>query len=128
MAGLDFNSGSPVVINDSQMITYEGCSTISNENGKLLFYTDGYRVWNKNHQMMPNGTDLLGHSSSTQSGIIIPKPNTPGIYYIFTVPELAGPDGLRYSEVDMSLNGGLGDITSKKTSYYTLLLVKNLLL
>lgn len=114
MAGLDFNSGSPVVINDSQMITYEGCSTISNENGKLLFYTDGYRVWNKNHQMMPNGTDLLGHSSSTQSGIIIPKPNNPGIYYIFTVPELAGPDGLRYSEVDMSLNGGLGDITSKK--------------
>ncbi|TPG35420.1 T9SS type B sorting domain-containing protein [Flavobacterium pectinovorum] len=114
MAGLDFNSGSPVVINDSQMITYEGCSTISDANGKLLFYTDGYRVWNKNHQMMPNGTDLLGDSSSTQSGIIIPKPNTPGIYYIFTVPALAGPDGLRYSEVDMSLNGGLGDITSKK--------------
>ncbi|TPG40253.1 T9SS type B sorting domain-containing protein [Flavobacterium pectinovorum] len=96
------------------MITYEGCSTISDANGKLLFYTDGYRVWNKNHQMMPNGTDLLGDSSSTQSGIIIPKPNTPGIYYIFTVPALAGPDGLRYSEVDLSLNGGLGDVTSKK--------------
>jgi gliding motility-associated-like protein len=114
LAGLDFNSGSPVVINDSQMITYEGCSTISDANGKLLFYTDGYRVWNKNHQMMSNGTDLLGDSSSTQSGIIIPKPNTPGIYYIFTVPALAGPDGLRYSEVDLSLNGGLGDVTSKK--------------
>jgi len=63
---------------------------------------------------MSNGTDLLGNSTSTQSGIIVPKPNNPDIYYIFTVAAMAGPDGLRYSEVDMSLNGGLGDITSTK--------------
>lgn len=113
-AGLDFNSGSPVVLTNSQMTTSEGCSTISDANGKLLFYTDGIKVWNKNHQIMPNGTELLGHSSSTQSAVVVPKPNTSNIYYIFTVTELGREDGFRYSEVDLSLNGGLGDVTLKK--------------
>ena len=30
-AGLDFSSGSPVVLNDGQLETLEGCSTISDE-------------------------------------------------------------------------------------------------
>lgn len=114
MAGLDFNNGDPVAINDSKMVTNEGCATISDASGKLLFYTDGRTVYNKNHQKMPNGEGLLGDASSTQSAIIVPKPNNADIYYIFTVTEYAGPDGFRYSEVDLSLNGGLGDITSKK--------------
>ena len=113
-AGLDFNSGSPVVLNDSKMFTYEGCATISNASGQLLFYTDGKTIWNKNHQIMPNGTGLNGHSSSTQSAIIIPKPGNASIYYVFTVTELAKPEGLQYSEVDMSLNSGLGDVTAVK--------------
>lgn len=113
-AGLDFNSGSPVVLNDGQMFTHEGCATISNASGQLLFYTDGKTIWNRNHQIMPNGTGLSGHSSSTQSAIIIPKPGNSYIYYIFTVTELAKPEGLQYSEVDMSLNGGLGDVTAIK--------------
>ena len=54
-AGLDFNSGSPVALLDSQMNTREGCATISNSAGQLLFYTDGITVWNKNHIEMPNG-------------------------------------------------------------------------
>ncbi|MDI1307127.1 MAG: PKD domain-containing protein [bacterium] len=113
-AGLDFNSGNPVVLTDGQLNTQEGCSTISNATGQLLFYTNGVSVWNKNHQIMPNGSNLFGDSSSTQSAIIIPKPNDPNIYYIFTVAELAKPDGLKFSEVDLSLSGGLGDVNSNK--------------
>nr|WP_315151415.1 T9SS type B sorting domain-containing protein [uncultured Flavobacterium sp.] len=113
-AGLDFNSGNPVALTDGKLVTLEGCATISNAAGQLLFYTDGITVWNKNHQIMPNGTGLSGHYSSTQSAVIVPKPNDPNIYYIFTVTELAYPDGVRYSEVDLSLNGGLGDVTSNK--------------
>ncbi|HEU4789552.1 MAG TPA: hypothetical protein VFS71_07710, partial [Flavobacterium sp.] len=113
-AGLDFNSGSPVVLTDGQLNTYEGCATIANAAGQLLFYTDGITVWNRNHQVMSNGIGLLGDSSSTQSAIIVPKPDSPFIYYIFTVTELGYPNGVRYSEVDLSLNGGLGDITQNK--------------
>ena len=83
-AGLDFNSGNPVNLTDGAINTIEGCASISNPSGQLLFYTDGIKVWNRNHQIMPNGADLSGNSSSTQSGIIVPKPNSNTIYYLFT--------------------------------------------
>lgn len=116
-AGLDFNSGIPVALDDSQLYTNEGCATISDSDGNLLFYTDGNKVWNKNHQLMPNGSDLLGHSSSTMSALIIPKPGNPNSYYIFTVDKPSyyltqgqPIDGVNYSEVDMTLDYGNGDI------------------
>lgn len=117
-AGLDFSSGSPVFLSDGQMDTLEGCATISNSAGQLLFYTDGIKVWNKNHQIMPNGTGLLGSPSSSQAAVIVPKPNSSTIYYIFTTDEFeqANKNGVNYSEVDLSLNGGLGDVTSNKNT------------
>ncbi|VXB36526.1 conserved exported hypothetical protein [Flavobacterium sp. 9AF] len=113
-AGIDFNSGSPVALTDSQMQIDEGCTTISNSLGQVLFYSNGLQVWNANHQVMPNGNGLLGSSSSTQSAIAIPKPGSTSIYYLFTTDSDAGTDGANYSEIDMGLNGGLGDITSNK--------------
>lgn len=115
-AGLDFNSGSPVALTDGKMNTDEGCATICNSAGQLLFYTDGIKVWDRNHNVMPNGSDLLGHPSSTQSAIIIPKPNSSHIYYIITASatDVAVGIGTRYTEVDLNLNGGLGDVTSNK--------------
>lgn len=119
-AGLDFNSGSPISISGSQMNTYEGCATISDVDGNLLFYSDGSIIWNKNHEIMLNGTGLKGHWSSTNSAIIIPKPNTTTIYYVFTVDgvDFGGQeDGIHYSEIDMSLDGGLGGVTSNKNIF-----------
>lgn len=113
-AGLDFNSGVPVPLLDGELNTDEGCASISDGNGDLLFYTDGITVWNRNHTVMLNGTGLNGDVSSTHSAIVIPKPNDPNIYYIFTVDEVAEPNGLQYSEVDMTLDGGLGGITENK--------------
>ena len=114
-AGLDFNSGSPVALTDGQLNTNEGCASISDNNGNLLFYTDGMTVYNKNHTIMPNGTGLLGNSSSTQSAIIIKKPVSSTIYYIFSVDGASGNGGgVNYSEVDMTLDGALGDINANK--------------
>ena len=83
-AGLDFNSGVPVALTDSQMFTHEGCAVLSNSAGQLLFYTDGKTIWNKNHQVMMNGTGLMGDFSSTQSAIIVPKPSSSTLFYVFT--------------------------------------------
>ena len=113
-AGLDFSTGNPIALTNGELVTDEGCATISENNGDLLFYTDGITVWDKQHNIMPNGTGLTGDSSSTQSAIIVPKPGDVSIFYIFTVDDLAGPNGLRYSEVNMTLNGGNGDITNQK--------------
>ncbi|MBC6999641.1 T9SS type B sorting domain-containing protein [Cytophaga sp. FL35] len=112
-AGLDFSSGAPVALTDGAMITQEGCATISDGNGNLLFYTSGVTVWDRTHNPMPNGTGLLGDFSSSQSAIVVPDPGNPDLYYVFTVDDLGGPNGFQYSVVDMTLNGGLGDVTLK---------------
>ena len=115
-AGLDFNSGSPVALTDGMLNTDEGCASICDANGSLLFYTDGMTVYNRNHGIMPNGTGLLGHSSSTQSAIIVKKPMSNNLYYIFTVDYIGNTNGggVTYSVVDMSLDGGLGSVTTDK--------------
>ena len=113
-AALDFNFGYPVPEQGSQIDTQEGCSSISDRLGNLLFYSDGSTVWNRNHEIMLNGEGLLGDKSSTQSAMIIPKPNDDTIYYIFTVDDRARANGLRYSEINMSLDGGMGGVTANK--------------
>ena len=82
-AGLNFSNGAPVPLHDGQMVTNEGCATINDKNGNLLFYTNGEKVWNRNHQVMPNGTGLMGGYSSTQSAIVVPFPGNDSMYYIF---------------------------------------------
>jgi hypothetical protein len=118
-AGITFNSGVPVPLTNGMLFTTEGVATISDNSGNLLFYTDGVTVYNRNHAVMTNGNGLFGDASSTQSAIIVPKPGSPNIYYIFTSDNDAGPNGIRYSTVDMSLSGGLGAITIKNTLLYT---------
>ncbi|HEY9169113.1 MAG TPA: T9SS type B sorting domain-containing protein [Lutibacter sp.] len=139
-AGVNFNSGVPVALTDGKLITNEGCASISDKDGNLLFYTDGSTVWNKIHQIMPNGSGLLGHSSSTQSAIIIPNPSNPFSYYIFTVDQPDDKnadddpynnkddeknDGLNYTEVNMNLNGGLGGINPSKKNIHLITYNKN---
>ncbi|RYD90928.1 MAG: hypothetical protein EOP54_23255, partial [Sphingobacteriales bacterium] len=113
-AGLDFNNGNPVPVFGGQTFTAEGSSSIADENGSLLFYTDGVTVYNKNHQIMQNGDGLMGHSSCSQSALIVGRPGSDTRFYIFTVGAMEDPNGLNYSEVDMTLNGGLGAVTAVK--------------
>ncbi len=61
-AGLDFSSGSPVKIENAKMFSKEGCAVISDDNGQLLFYTNGIEIFNKNHKLMENGDSFLGTS------------------------------------------------------------------
>lgn len=110
--GMDFNYTPPLALSSS-MNTDEGCSVISDNNGNLLFYTDGITVWNKEHQVMVNGSGLFGNRSSTQSGVIVASPNSNNKYYIFTVDDKQVLKGFYYNIVDMNLNGGLGEIIQK---------------
>lgn len=116
-AGLNFGMGVPLALTDGALSTWEGCSSISTSSGNLQFYTDGRFVYDRNNDQMPHGSGLLGHSSSTQSGIIVPKPASTTQYYIFTVDAYDNglANGVCYSRVDMTLNGGFGDVvTSEK--------------
>ncbi len=119
-AGLDFNYSPPKPITGS-IKTSEGSSSMADPvTGQLLFYTDGVTVWNRNHVPMPGSiaTPLNGGSSSTQSALIVPKPGSSALYYIFTTMQMDDYSWggksytLRYSIVDMRLNNGYGDLIS----------------
>ncbi len=113
-AGVDFSSGKPVALKNGRIFTVEGCASISTNKGRLLFYSDGYRVFDSTHKLMPNGSGLKGSNTSTQSAIIVQKPGSSNIYYLFTVEPNYGENGYSYSEIDMELNGGKGDIIPDK--------------
>ncbi|WP_296381598.1 T9SS type B sorting domain-containing protein [Winogradskyella sp.] len=126
-AGLRFDAETGTVngVIDGQLSTLEGCTSISDADGNLLFYSDGSTVWNRNHQVMLNGFGLKGDDSSTSSGLIVPKPQDSDFYYIFTVDEPhhnnssnfpnetandGVNDGLMYSRVNILDANGLGGI------------------
>lgn len=98
---------------NSAINTVEGCFTVSDAAGNLLFYSSGMTVYDKTHTIMSNGTSLNGSDNATQSGIILPYPNVPNRYVAVTIGKanLTGYNSpLNYSVVDMSLNTGLGAV------------------
>ncbi|MBQ3657794.1 MAG: gliding motility-associated C-terminal domain-containing protein [Bacteroidales bacterium] len=113
-AGLDFNAPEVRILTDGALNNYEGVASFSDSLGNLLFYTDGRTVWNREHSVMKNGENLLGHESSTESAIIVPLPKSQTKYLIFVVDEHGKSGGLSYSVADMELENGLGAITEEK--------------
>ncbi|ARN77305.1 hypothetical protein BST97_04525 [Nonlabens spongiae] len=103
----DFNGGAPISNQTGSLNTLEGCSSISDSCGNLLFYSDGETVYDSSGGIMQGGTGLSGNPSAAQSGIIVPDLRTPNLYYIFTI---SGGERVRYSLVDINANGGLGAV------------------
>jgi len=119
-AGLDFNAVTaanplPVSLENSAMQADEGCSSICDNNGAILFYTNGVNIYNKRHLLMVNGDNIGGNISAFQSSVIIPFPGDPDKYYVFTADafEDAFLIGYRYSIVDMTGDNGNGVVTTK---------------
>lgn len=114
-AGIDFNTSPPTLIT-THISTTEGCASICDAAGRLLFYTDGTTVWDAGHNVMPNGQDLIGYTtsitySSSQAAIIVPVPGRTSLYYLFSLAH-EGYGKLYYSIIDMTLNEGMGDVIS----------------
>ncbi len=121
-SGLDFNNTPPTLFQHN-MLTIEGCATVSDASGNLLFYSSGNTVWDRNGNTMPNGTGMQGNGpfmpppingmigSSIQGVAVARSPENPDQYYIFTTNAVdESNNNVYYSVVDMSLNGGLGDV------------------
>ncbi len=126
-AGIDFNGAVPVYF-DQNMYSREGCASVSDANGNLLFYTRGSKIWDRNGNVMPNGTGMFGNGpvqngqpigSSAGGAIAVKSVTDPDIYYAFSLGALEdGPISLWYSVVDMTLNGGLGDVVPNTKKEY----------
>ena len=110
--GLNFSTTPPTTLSVGQFL---GASSacISDQNGNLLFYTSGTTVYNKNHQVMANGSGLFGSQTVNQTALIIKQPLSNTLYYIFTLGYSNGQ--YNYSIVDMSLAAGMGSVTVKNS-------------
>lgn len=116
-AGLDFGKRNPVAVNNGKMSAMEGCAVASDSDGKLLFYSNGIEIWNKNHEFMDGYDYLLGSENSTQAALIIPFPGKSEQYFLFTSTDPKDSNliakGVFYFIVDMEQNNGLGKVILK---------------
>jgi len=111
--GVTFNSGPPKPITSNPAgCSIHGSSSISDANGKLLFFITYSQVSNANRKNMPHGS-LKFHSWTVQPSIIVPWPDSSHLYYIFT-PGGTSSESLKYSVVNMKMDGGLGDVDSNR--------------
>lgn len=130
----DFGSGAPQYFSNNMHPMIGASATISDASGQLLFYTNGYWVWNREHYIMPELTNgISGHTHPTaqtigypplmpysgghaqQASTIAKVPRSQHLYYVFS---LSKSGVLYYSMVDMSLNNGLGGIVNNKKGVY----------
>jgi hypothetical protein len=119
-AAITFSTNPPSYLPGSQMITNEGCASLSDSAGNLLFYSDGSSIWDRTHTVMPNGTGLNASSTCTQAALFVPHPGNDSLFYIFTPPdEFAVPGYFSYSIIDMTLNNGNGDVINKNTQLFS---------
>ncbi|NQV02216.1 MAG: hypothetical protein HQ542_06200, partial [Bacteroidia bacterium] len=61
-AGMNFSSGTPIAVTTSAMGITGGAASasVSDSAGNLLFYSNGYFLYNANNVLMPDGTGLKG--------------------------------------------------------------------
>lgn len=126
---LDFNQ-TPVafsqdvdIVKDTGQAYFGSTSCISDKEGKLLFYTDGETVWNKQHSIMDNGSQLKGNKDlhNKNTSIVVPVEDLSGTYYLFTLAYVfETPFGgkildstIYYHIIEMNANSGLGKVASK---------------
>lgn len=121
-------AGAPTAVRGSAMNTYEACASVSDAAGRLLFYTNSETIWNSNHQVMVNGTNLGGHASCSQGTLIVQSRANAQQYYVFVLDaaenQLVG--GLKYSLVDMTRQGGLGEAIQNRVQVSSVRLTEKL--
>ena len=111
--GLDFNNQPPTLLFNSSMTEAYNYANISDSLGNLLCYTNGFTVWNKNHQIMEDGSINTGFTNVSDI-IIVPFPGNKLKYYIIYLVDYGGDIYyLKYSIVDFSYHVGLGKVIQK---------------
>ncbi|KXK46381.1 MAG: hypothetical protein FNNCIFGK_01775 [Bacteroidia bacterium] len=126
-----FDNTSVNVIGEARKISFRATqANISDENGNLLMVSNGCWIADATGDTMLNGSGLNPNSYTTDfcdsfgglplshGNIILPYPNNSDKYILlhqtgnYNAPYLISTE-LYYSEIDLSLNGGLGAVTAK---------------
>ncbi|MEY4877519.1 MAG: hypothetical protein RL708_2669 [Bacteroidota bacterium] len=130
--GIDFTSGTCVanLVDTCKMQMFNSNTSVCDNKGGIIFYSNSLFVKNKLDENMPNGINFnhgtisnsyiaTGATPTFSGAIVVPFPNDTNKFYMFytnmeyTIKGGYYPDRLRYLVVDKSLNGGLGDVSIK---------------
>lgn len=110
------------------MNSSEACASVSDAAGQLLFYTNSETLWTRANQVMVNGAGLGGHNSCSQGALVVQNPANTQQYYVFALDAaenyLAG--GLKYSLVDMTRQGGMGEAIQSRVQVSSVQLTEKL--
>lgn len=129
-AGLDFNpdpndpnapTPRPIAQPHPQNIP-AGTTTISDQAGQVLFFTDGQSVWDLNGNLMENGDDIGGDNAASQSVIAVGVPQQPTLFYLFTTQASAsGTNSVSFSMVDIKSENptGVGNVVTKNNFLFS---------
>lgn len=88
--------------------TQSASTGMSDASGNLLFYTNGFTIYDQQHQAMAGGP--IGVFAIPDGALAVKQPSS-SLYYIL-VNNNAGTAGFGYSIVDMSLASGNGSLTA----------------
>ncbi len=110
---INFNTQPPEVKDDTNMMsaTFASASISDKTTGELLFYTTGLYVSNKKHKLMENG--YLNTNFFTTDVMVVPFPENSNKYYVFGNVLKGKRGAILYSEIDMTLQDGLGEVTKR---------------
>jgi len=123
-AGLDFNpdpndenapTPRPIASRHPQNIP-AGTTTISDQAGQVLFFTDGSSVWDLNGNLMQNGDNIGGDNTSSQGALAVPVPQEETLFYLLTTQATAnGANEVKFSLVDIKAENqnGVGNVVTK---------------
>jgi len=106
---LDFSTTPPTPHFTGIIGSYEAITHYEDGNGNLIFWFNSNGVYNANGDYMEGSWGILADASSAEI-CIAPHPTNPDLYYIFY--NLQTCSSLHYAVVDMTLNGGLGDVSA----------------
>ncbi len=112
LAGMDFSTVPPAAITTSAINSYEGSASISDSNGRLIAYSNGLDVYNRENNLMQNGDNLVGDTNATHACIFLKQPLSERFYYLFTCSSDDIP-GINYSVIDMQADNGNGAVIQK---------------
>jgi gliding motility-associated-like protein len=123
--GLKINGCNEIPLRDGGCGGAAGVCTISDSAGNLLFYSNSQSVWNKKHQVMPNG-NLYGWGGGVyhyQGPVIMPQPGNDSLYYMFHVHPLPMENGdypteFHFNIINKNADNGNGDLIVKEKKLY----------
>lgn len=121
---VDFVTGNPVVTEllaeEFVIDNFNGIETTliqTNDIGEILFYSDNFRIYNRDNEMITT-SNYLGPSSC--QSVCVRQPKHPNKYFVFRPEQLTSSDPvadslktLSYCVIDMALNNGLGGLTTE---------------